>query len=66
MARGEEKIAAGTLFSVASAARIIGLSAEHLRRLCREEKVDHVRRLGRYYFTPKQTDQFFTIVKRTR
>lgn len=64
--KGQQKIASGTLFSVRSAARVVGLSAEHMRRLCRDEKVDHVKRLGRFFFTPKQMDQFFTIVKRAR
>lgn len=42
------------LYDTDDAARIVGRTVRYIRLLCRREKVDAERILGRYYFTPKQ------------
>lgn len=50
------------LIDITDAARISGFSQEHLRRLCRGEKIEHTRRGVQYFFTAPQINKIFRFV----
>jgi hypothetical protein len=55
------------LYDMDDVAEISGLHVRYVRQLCRENKVDHHKLLGRYYMTPAEAAALLTPVKsRTR
>lgn len=50
----------GDVCDLKTAAKIVGLSEQHLRRLCAEDAVPHIRRNGsQIFFEPKHVDAVF-------
>ena len=44
------------LYSLAEAAKASGYNDQHLRKLCREQKVNHTVRGSRYFFTAEELE----------
>ena len=56
----------GDICDLRTAAKIIGLSEQHLRRLCAVNSVPHIRRNGsQLYFTPANIESVFEIRNRS-
>lgn len=50
----------GDVCDLKTAAKIVGLSEQHLRRLCADDSVPHIRRNGtQIFFEPKHVDAVF-------
>ena len=60
----EDQLADGDVCDLKTAAKIVGLSEQHLRRLCADESVPHIRRNGsQLFFEPKHVDAVFDRVE---
>ena len=64
----EQLLKDGDLFDVQGASQRSGYTPQHVRRLCREERLDHLTRglndaEVHFYFLPEQLEALFTYKK---
>ena len=53
------------LYSLADAAKASGYNDQHLRKLCREQKVNHTVRGSRYFFTAEELGRRLARARRS-
>jgi hypothetical protein len=63
----EQRIKAGELCDIATAAALTGYSEAHLRKLCKRKKIAHIRKHGlrdwQYWFEPKDLEAVWSRVE---
>jgi len=62
----DQQIKDGDLFDIERAAKLTGYSVQHVRRLCHDRRIGHVRRGPQFFFTQQHIKNAFQYVEAQR